>query len=55
MALLNSGDFSSFFKDETPNDETLQAIAEGEKMLKNPYDYKLYSSFDEILEDVLNV
>jgi hypothetical protein len=40
--------------DETPNDETLQAIAEGEKMLKNPSDYKLYSSFDEVLEDVLN-
>jgi hypothetical protein len=39
---------------EIPNEETLQAIAEGEEMLKNPSKYKGYSSFDELMEDVLN-
>ncbi len=38
----------------TPNDETLEAMEEVEEMERNPHLYKSYSCFDEILEEVQN-
>lgn len=40
--------------DETPNEETLKAMAEIEDMKKNPEQYKAYSSVEEMTEDILN-
>jgi len=36
------------------NEETLAAFREVEEMKKNPHLYKSYSSFDELLEEVLS-
>ena len=36
-----------------PNAETKAALAEYDEMKKNPSSYKRYSSFDEMLEEVL--
>ncbi len=38
-----------------PNTETLAAIAEVEKMKKNPSAYKRYYSFSELLDEVKDV
>ncbi len=38
---------------KSPNAETLSAFAETEEMLKNPEKYKRYSSFSEVLDEVL--
>lgn len=37
----------------TPNSQTIAALAEYEDMKKNPESYKRYSSFEEILDEVL--
>lgn len=38
---------------ETPNDETIAALNEAEDMKAHPEQYKRYSSFDELLGEVL--
>jgi DNA-damage-inducible protein J len=37
----------------TPNAETKAALAEYSEMKKNPGQYKRYSSFDELMDEVL--
>lgn len=37
-----------------PNAETRAALAEYEEMKKNPGDYKRYSSFDDLMDEVLS-
>jgi DNA-damage-inducible protein J len=37
----------------TPNPETRAALAEYSEMKKNPGQYKRYSSFNELMDDVL--
>ena len=38
---------------EVPNAETIQAIKEIEEFKKNPSAYKTYSSFSELLDEVM--
>ena len=38
---------------ETPNAETVTALEEAEQMRAHPEQYKRYSSFDELLGEVL--
>lgn len=38
----------------TPNAETKAALAEYEEMKKNPGSYKRYSSFDDMIDEVLD-
>lgn len=38
---------------ETPNDETKAAINEYQEMKNNPQKYKRYSSFQDLMDDVL--
>ncbi len=38
----------------TPNAETRAALAEYEEMRKNPEQYKRYTSFDAMIDDVLS-
>lgn len=40
-------------KRHTPNAETRAALAEYEEMKKNPESYKRYSSFDDMMDEVL--
>ena len=40
-------------KRRVPNAETRSALAEYEEMKKNPDTYKRYTSFDELLDEVL--
>lgn len=40
-------------KRTTPNAETRAALAEYEEMKKNPERYKRYSSFEELMDEVL--
>lgn len=41
-------------KRQTPNAETKAALAEYDEMKKNPGNYKRYSSFDDMMDEVLN-
>lgn len=40
-------------KRQTPNLETQAALAEYEEMRRNPADYKRYSSFADVIDEVL--
>lgn len=40
-------------KRRTPNAETKAALAEFDEMKKNPQSYKRYSSFDDMMDEVL--
>lgn len=40
-------------KRQTPNAETKAALAEYEEMKKNPGSYKRYSSFDDMMDEVI--
>ncbi len=39
---------------ETPNKETMQAIAEVEEMKKNPSAYKGYTDVDQMMDELLS-
>ena len=39
---------------DIPNDETLEAMAETEDMIKNPQNYKSYSNVDQMFEEILH-
>ncbi len=53
QAILHNG-LPFELKLETPNKETLLAIAEVEDMKKNPQAYKGYTDVDEMIEDLLS-
>jgi DNA-damage-inducible protein J len=40
-------------KRQTPNSETIAALEEYKEMEKNPGDYKRYSSFQSLMDEVL--
>lgn len=40
-------------KRQTPNPDTIAALAEYKEMQKNPGDYKRYSSFQNLMDEVL--
>ncbi|MBR1497272.1 MAG: hypothetical protein IJ617_06580 [Oscillospiraceae bacterium] len=41
-------------QNEIPNAETIEALKEGEEMIRHPEKYKRYANFDELIEDILN-
>ena len=41
-------------KNEIPNSETIEALKEGEEMIKHPERYKKYATFREFMDEVEN-
>ncbi|MCM1115869.1 MAG: hypothetical protein NC397_10290 [Clostridium sp.] len=48
-----NGSRSEEFGEEIPNAVTIAALKEVEEMIAHPKKYKRYSSFDEILKEIL--